>query len=49
MSKRQRDIGRKYLSGNKKRTLAKTKKTEAEKEKGALDKYFSKSVDLLEN
>ncbi|XP_065667637.1 uncharacterized protein LOC101237043 isoform X2 [Hydra vulgaris] len=31
-----------------KRTLAKVKKTEAEKEKGALDKYLSKSVDLFE-
>ncbi|XP_065667795.1 zinc finger MYM-type protein 5-like [Hydra vulgaris] len=30
------------------RTLAKVKKTEAEKEKGALDKYLSKSVDLFE-
>ena len=48
MSKRQRDVGRKYLSGNMKRTLAKVKKTEAEKEKGALDKYLSKSVDLFE-
>ncbi|KAL3888791.1 hypothetical protein ACJMK2_001152 [Sinanodonta woodiana] len=47
MSKRQRDIGRKYLSGSKKRTLAKTMKAETEREKGALDKYFSKSK--LEN
>ena len=48
MSKRQRDVGRKYLSGNMKRTLAKVKKTETKKEKGALDKYLSKSVDLFE-
>ena len=44
MSKRLRDIDRKYLSGSKKRAIAKAKKAEPEKVKGALYKYFSKTV-----
>lgn len=44
MSKRLRDIDRKYLSGSKKRAIAKAKKAEADKVKGALEKYFSKTL-----
>ena len=40
MSKRPRDIGRKYLSGSKKRAIAKAKKAKEEKEKGAMDKFI---------
>ncbi|GBM01702.1 Zinc finger MYM-type protein 5 [Araneus ventricosus] len=41
---RYRDIGRKYLSGSKKRVVAKVKKVEAKKEKGSLNKYFRKTI-----
>ena len=44
MSKRLRDICRKYLSGSKKRALAKAKKAEEEKEKGSLDRFLCKNV-----
>ena len=41
MSKRPRDIGRKYLSGSKKRAIAKAKKEEVAKDKGSLDKFLN--------
>ena len=40
MEKRDRDSGRKYLSGNKKRKLARKQENSIAFEKGALDKFF---------
>ena len=37
---RDRDKGRKYLSGNQKRALAKAKEAENEKHRGAINKFF---------
>ena len=37
---RDRDKGRKYLSGNQKRALAKAKEAENEKHRGAINKFL---------
>lgn len=45
ISTREADIRKKYLSYSKKRIKAKTKKANrTEKEKGTLDRYFSKPI-----
>ena len=44
MNKRFRDCGRKYLSGNKKRTKAKKQKENDLKDKGAIEKFLNKST-----
>ena len=44
MNKRLRDCGRKYLSGNKKRTKAKKQKENDLKDKGAIEKFLNKST-----
>lgn len=43
MSKRTRDIGRKYTSGSKKRAIEIAKETDAEKQSGAIEKFVFKS------
>ncbi|GBM70257.1 hypothetical protein AVEN_117081-1, partial [Araneus ventricosus] len=43
---RYRDIGRKYISGSKKRVVEKVKKVEAKKERDSLNKYFRKTISL---
>ena len=44
MNKRPRDNGRIYTPGNKKRTKAKIKQASHEKDKGALERFVTKSV-----
>ncbi|KAL3862323.1 hypothetical protein ACJMK2_008300 [Sinanodonta woodiana] len=44
MSKRPRDIGRKYQNGSKKRAIRKAKKAQDERERGAIDRFVYRNT-----
>ena len=44
---RARDAGRKYPSGNTKRSISKAIKADKEKQKGALNKYFKRTQSVI--